>query len=141
MVVQRGFEPAVEPHFLPDSYCDRPNKSALEAIGITRKRCGRYDWVLELDIKGLFDNISLALLLKAVDKHTDVSWIKLYIRRWLTAPMRLPDGTQQAREKGTPQGGVVSSFLANLYLHYVFDKWLEKHYPTLEVDPKNWTVR
>lgn len=117
---------------MPDSYGCRPNKSALDAIGVTRKRCWRYDWVLEFDIKGLFDNIPHDLLLKAVDKHTAVAWIKLYIRRWLSAPVQLPDGMQRARDRGTPQGGVISPLLANLYLHYVFDRWLEKHYPTLE---------
>ena len=106
MVVKLTLEPGVEPHFLPDSYGYRPNKSALDAIGVTRKRCWRYDWVLEFDIKGLFDNIPHDLLLKAVDKHTAVPWIKLYIRRWLSAPVQLPDGMQRARDRGTPQGGV-----------------------------------
>lgn len=129
MVVKLAFEPSVEPHFLADSYGYRPNKSALDAIGVTRERCWRYDWVLEFDIKGLFDNIPHELLLKAVDKHTDCPWVRLYVRRWLTAPMQMPNGEQVPREKGTPQGGVISPLLANLYLHYVFDKWLQKHYP------------
>jgi len=132
MVVKLEFEPTVEPHFLVDSYGYRPGKSALDAIGVTRKRCWRHDWVLEFDIKGLFDNIPHDLLMKAVEKHTDTAWIKLYIRRWLTAPMQMTDGTQQARERGTPQGGVISPLLANLYLHYVFDKWLQRHYPHIE---------
>jgi len=129
MVVKLEFEPQVEPCFLADSYGYRPNKSALDAIGVTRQRCWRYDWVLEFDIKGLFDNIPHDLLLKAVHKHTDSPWVKLYIKRWLTAPMQMPDGEQVARELGTPQGGVISPVLSNLFLHYVFDKWLEKHYP------------
>ena len=129
MVVKLEFEPSVEPHFLADSYGYRPNKSALDAIGVTRERCWRYDWVLEFDIKGLFDNIPHDLLLKAVDKHTDCPWVRLYIRRWLTAPMQMANGEQVQRDKGTPQGGVISPQLANLYLHYVFDKWLQKHYP------------
>lgn len=129
MVVRLEFESRVEPHFLPDSYGYRPNKSALQAIEITRKRCWDLDWVLEFDIKGLFDNIPHDLLLKAVDKHTDCQWVRLYIRRWLTAPMRLPTGQKVCRDKGTPQGGVISPVLANLYLHYVFDKWLHQHYP------------
>jgi len=128
MVVKLEFEPAVEPHFLPDSYGYRPGKSALDAVGVTRKRCWDYDWVIEFDIKGLFDNISHDLLMKAVEKHTDSAWVRLYIERWLTAPMQLPDGTVQARGKGTPQGGVISPVLSNLFLHYVFDKWLQKHY-------------
>lgn len=129
MVVKLEFEPKVEPHFLADSYGYRPNKSALDAIGVTRQRCWQYDWVLEFDIKGLFDNIPHDLLLKAVDKHTDIPWVRLYIERWLTAPIQMPSGEKIARAMGTPQGGVISPVLANLFLHYVFDKWLVKHYP------------
>ena len=129
MVVKLEFEPDVEPHFLPDSYGYRPGKSALDAIAVTRKRCWKYDWVLEFDIKGLFDNISHELLLKAVDKHTDSPWVRLYTRRWLTASMQLADGSVVQREKGTPQGGVISPILANLFLHYAFDKWLQKYHP------------
>ena len=128
MVVKLTFEPLVEPHFLPDSYGYRPNKSAIDAIGITRQRCWKYDWVLEFDIKGLFDNIPHDLLLKAVDKHTDNPWVRLYIERWLTAPMQKANGEIVQRNKGTPQGGVISPVLSNLFLHYVFDKWLQKHY-------------
>ena len=129
MVVKLEFEPQVEPLFLPDSYGYRPNKSALDAIGVTRQRCWRQDWVLEFDIKGLFDNIPHELLLKAVHKHTDSPWVRLYIKRWLTAPMQMPNGERVARGLGTPQGGVISPILSNLFLHYVFDKWLQKHYP------------
>lgn len=129
MVVKLEFEPQVEPLFLPDSYGYRPNKSALDAIGVTRQRCWRQDWVLEFDIKGLFDNIPHDLLLKAVHKHTDSPWVRLYIKRWLTAPMQMPNGERVARGLGTPQGGVISPILSNLFLHYVFDKWLQKHYP------------
>ena len=129
MVVKLEFEPQVEPLFLPDSYGYRPNKSALDAIGVTRQRCWRQDWVLEFDIKGLFDNIPHDLLLKAVHKHTDSPWVRLYIKRWLTAPMQMPNGERVARGLGTPQGGVISPILSNLFLHYVFDKWLQTHYP------------
>jgi len=129
MVVKLEFEPSVEPYFLNDSYGYRPHKSALDAIGVTRQRCWHYDWVLEFDIKGLFDNIPHDLLLKAVDKHTDNPWVKLYIQRWLVAPMQMQDGKQIDRNMGTPQGGVISPVLSNLFLHYVFDKWLQKHYP------------
>ena len=131
MVVKLEFEPEVEPHFLPDSYGYRPCKSALDAIGVTRERCWRYDWVLEFDIKGLFDNIPHDLLLKAVYKHTESAWVRLYIERWLTAPIQMPNGEQISRDKGTPQGGVISPILANLFLHYVFDKWVQKHYPMI----------
>ena len=130
-VVKLEFEPQVEPHFLDDSYGYRPNKSALDAIGVTRQRCWRYDWVVEFDIKGLFDHIPHDLLLKAVDKHTDTAWVRLYIERWLTAPMQTQDGEQIERVQGTPQGGVISPILVNLFLHYVLDKWLQKQYPEL----------
>ena len=123
------FEPVVEPIFLPDSYGYRPGKSALDAIEITRKRCWDYNWILEWDIKGLFDNISHQLLLKAVRKHTECKWVLLYIERWLTAPMQLADGTLVHRTKGTPQGGVVSPCLANLFLHYAFDAWMGRTFP------------
>lgn len=132
MTVKLQFEPKVEPYFLEDSYGYRPNKSALDAISVTRKRCWQYDWVLEFDIVGLFDNISHELLQKAIDKHTDCRWTKLYIKRWLKAPMEMPDGTLKERDCGTPQGGVVSPVLSNLFLHYVFDKWMEQNYSHIE---------
>jgi len=128
MVVKLEFEPCVEPFFLSDSYGYRPNKSALQAIDVTRKRCWEYNWVIEYDIKGLFDNINHTLLMKAVRKHTDNKWVILYIERWLKAPMQLPDGTLQERTKGTPQGGVISPVLSNLFLHYVFDVWMSRNY-------------
>ena len=131
MVVKLAFEPQVELHFLPDSYGYRPNRSALDAVGITRRRCWKYNWVLEFDIKGLFDHIPHDLLLKAVHEHTKNPWVLLYIKRWLTAPQQLEDGRTEARDKGTPQGGVISPLLANLFLHYVFDKWMQKHYPSM----------
>jgi group II intron reverse transcriptase/maturase len=121
MVVKLEIEPLLEPHFLPDSYGYRPGKSALDAVGVTRRRCWQHDWVLEFDIKGLFDNIDHDLLMKAVGKHVQCKWALLYIKRWLTAPMQLPDGSLTARVKGVPQGGVASPLLSNLFLHYVFD--------------------
>lgn len=129
MAVRLELEPQVEPHFLADSYGYRPKKSALQAIEVTRRRCWDQDWVLEFDIKGLFDNIDHDLLMKAVAKRTDNPWVRLYIRRWLKAPMQLESGELVDRDKGTPQGGVISPVLANLFLHYVFDAWLTKHYP------------
>lgn len=129
MVVKRMLEPKLEPIFLPDSYGYRPRKSALDAVGVTRERCWKYDWILEFDIKGLFDNIDHGLLLKALEKHTDCKWVKLYIKRWLTAPLQLKDGTLVQRTRGTPQGGVVSPLLANLFLHYTFDVWMARNYP------------
>lgn len=129
MTVKSCFEPLVEPHFHPDSYGYRPGKSAIDAVGITRQRCWKYDWVLEFDIKGLFDNIDHELLMKAVRKHTDCKWIILYIERWLKAPFQTKEGKVIERSAGTPQGGVISPVLANLFLHYVFDKWMEKNFP------------
>ncbi|MFY9876338.1 MAG: group II intron reverse transcriptase/maturase [Rhodomicrobium sp.] len=129
MVVKMVLEPALEPVFLPDSYGYRPEKSALDAVAITRERCWKHDWVLEFDIKALFDNIDHGLLLKALDKHTDCKWVRLYIERWLTAPLQLADGKLVQRARGTPQGGVVSPLLANLFLHYTFDVWMTRTYP------------
>lgn len=130
-VVKLIIEPQLEPVFLPDSYGYRPNKSALDAIGVTRERCWRYDWVLEFDIKGLFDNISHELLMKAVRKHITEPWILLYTERWLQAPMQQSDGKQVERTRGTPQGGVVSCIYSNLFLHYVFDAWMAREHPEL----------
>jgi RNA-directed DNA polymerase len=131
MVVKMYLEPLVEPHFHQDSYGYRPGRSATQAVGVARQRCWRIDWVLDLDIKGFFDNLDHALLMRAVRKHTDCRWIILYIARWLTAPAQLPDGTLVAREQGTPQGGVVSPLLANLFLHYAFDVWMQRNYPSI----------
>lgn len=128
MVAKMYLEPVLEPCFHPDSYGYRPGKSAIQAVEVTRRRCWKYDWVLEFDIKGLFDNIDHDLLMRAVRKHTDCKWILLYIERWLRAPFQ-KDGILVERTKGTPQGGVISPLLANLFLHYVFDKWMERNYP------------
>ena len=129
MVAKAYFEPTVEPHFLPDSYGYRPGKSAIDAVAVTRKRCWRYDWVLEFDIKGLFDNIDHNLLLRAVSKHTDIKWVILYIERWLKAPFQMTSGERIERMSGTPQGGVISPVLSNLFLHYVFDVWMSRKRP------------
>lgn len=128
MVVKMVLEPEVEPRFHEDSYGYRPGKSAHQAIGVARQRCWRYNYVLEVDIKGFFDNINHGLLLKAVQKHTQCRWILLYIERWLQAPVLHESGQIEQRDKGTPQGGVISPLLANLYLHYSFDVWMTKNY-------------
>jgi len=132
MVVKLIFEPNVEPYFYPDSYGYRPKKSALDAVGITRKRCWIYNWCLEFDIKGLFDNIDHHLLMKAVRKHTDNKWVTLYIERWLKTPMQLPDGSLQEKTRGTMQGGVISPVLSNLFLHYVFDSWMSREHKGIQ---------
>jgi RNA-directed DNA polymerase len=130
-VAKLHFEPGVEPHFHEDSYGYRPGKSALQAVAITRKRCWRYNWVLEFDIRGLFDNIDHELLMRAAKKHTASPWILLYVERWLKALFQQEDGTVMERGKGTPQGGVISPVLANLFLHYVFDAWMKRNHPEL----------
>ncbi len=129
VVAKMYLEPVLEPNFHQDSYGYRPGKSAIQAVEVTRRRCWKYDWVLEFDIKGLFDNINHDLLMRAVRKHTDCKWMLLYIERWLKAPFQGEDGILVERTKGTPQGGVISPLLANLFLHYVFDKWMERNYP------------
>jgi RNA-directed DNA polymerase len=131
MVVKSRLEPVVDPLFHPDSYGYRPGKSALEAVGQTRQRCWKLDWVIDLDIKGFFDNIDHDLLMRAVKKHAKDKWVVLYIERWLQAPAQAEDGHVTARGKGTPQGGVVSPLLANLFLHYAFDRWMQRTYPHL----------
>lgn len=128
MVVKMHLEPELDRQFHADSYGYRPFKSAHEAIGHARQRCWQLDWVIDLDIKGLFDNIPHDLMLKAVRKHCDERWVILYIERWLSAPA-MKQGVLVDREKGTPQGGVISPLLANLFLHYAFDKWMEGKYP------------
>jgi RNA-directed DNA polymerase len=130
MVVKQLIEPDLDPIFLADSYGYRPGKSALDAVGVTRKRCWQYDWVLEFDIRGLFDNISHELLLKAVRKHVTCKWALLYIERWLTAPME-QNGNRIERTRGTPQGSVISPILSNLFLHYAFDLWMKRTHPAL----------
>src|SRR5262249_27417374 len=128
-VVKMVLEPGVEPHFHADSYGYRPGKSALDAVGVARKRCWEADWVIDLDIKGFFESIRHDLVERAVAHHTDIPWVRLYIARWLRAPAQCPDGTLGQRTKGTPQGGVISPLLANLFLHYAFDLWMQRRFP------------
>ena len=130
MVVKQLIEPQLDPIFLKDAYGYRPGKSALDAVGVTRERCWKYDWILEFDIKGLFDNISHELLLKAARRHIKCKWALIYIERWLKAPM-VKNGERIERHRGTPQGGVVSPILSNLFLHYTFDLWMQREHPDL----------
>jgi RNA-directed DNA polymerase len=131
-VVKMMLEPKLEPIFHKDSYGYRKNKSAIEAVGVTRERCWKYNWCLEFDIKGLFDNLDHTLLMKAVRKHVTEEWILLYVQRWLEAPTQMENGVLKQRARGTPQGGIISTLLSNLFLHYVFDVWMERAYPHLE---------
>ena len=129
MVVKMTLEPKLEPCFHTDSYGYRPGKSAIEAVGKVRERCWRYNWVIDLDIKGFFDNLNHDLLKLALEKHRPEKWVMLYIGRWLKAPVQQLDGSLNERTKGTPQGGVISPLLANLYLHYAMDEWLRVKHP------------
>jgi RNA-directed DNA polymerase len=122
-------EEKLEPIFHPDSYGYRRGRSAHDALAVTRRRCWRQDWVVDLDIRAFFDSVDHDLLLKAVAHHTDERWVLLYIERWLKAPMQMPDGTLVAREKGTPQGSPISPLLANLFMHYAFDTWMVRDFP------------
>lgn len=131
MVAKMYLEPVVEPQFHVDSYGYRPKKSAKEAVAQARQRCWRNDWVIDIDIKGFFDNIDHTLMMHAVRKHTPCKWLLLYIERWLKASAIKPDGRQIERNTGTPQGGVASPLLANIFLHHVFDNWMATEYPRL----------
>ncbi len=128
MVVKMYLEPLIEPHFHNDSYGYRPNKSGLDAVEVARRMCWKYDWILDIDIKGFFDNIDHELMMRAVKRHTQEPWILIYVQRWLEAPAEAKDGSLVKRTKGTPQGGVISPLLANLYLHYAFDEWMKRNY-------------
>jgi RNA-directed DNA polymerase len=126
-----ALEPELEKFFHPDSYGYRPGRSAHDALEVTRRRCWRRDWVLEYDIRGLFDNIDHELLLRAVRYHCKERWIVLHVERWLNAPIQRVDGTVMERTVGTPQGGPLSPLLANLVLHCALDYWLASHHPEI----------
>jgi RNA-directed DNA polymerase len=128
-VVKMYLEPEVEPMFHDDSYGYRPGRSALQAVGICRERCWQRDWVIDLDIKAFFDTLDHELVLKAVRHHTDKKWIVLFVERWLTAPLQQADGTLVSRDQGSPQGSAISPLLANLFMHYAFEAWMERTNP------------
>ncbi len=133
-IVKMVLEPEVEPKFHPDSYAYRPNKSALDAVGVARERCWRKDWVIDLDIKAFFDSLDHDLVMRAVAHHTKSAWVRMYIERWLRAPVQMPDGTTAPRTRGTPQGAVVSPILANLFLHHAFDAWMTRTFPRVQFE-------
>ncbi len=128
MVVKHYLEPRLEPIFDQDSYGYRPNKSAQAAVAVMRERCWQYQWVVEFDIKGAFDHIGHAMLLKALEHHDAPPWVKLYIKRWLVAAFEKADGTLVERACGVPQGGVISPLLMNLFMHYTFDAWMRREF-------------
>ena len=128
-VVSQVIEGGAEPVFHPDSFGYRPGRSALDAVGLCRQRCWKYDWVVEFDIRKFFDSVPHDLVVKAVRSVCDVPWVVLYVKRWLVAPLALPDGTLQDRDRGTPQGSAVSPILANLFLHWAFDVWMAREFP------------
>jgi RNA-directed DNA polymerase len=130
-VVKMVLEPLVEPMFHPDSYGYRPGRSALDAVSVARKRCWDADWVIDLDIKDFFGSISHDLIERAVAHHTDLAWVRLYVGRWLRAPIQREDGTLEQPARGTPQGGVASPLLANLFMHYAFDAWMQRTFPSV----------
>lgn len=129
-VVKDYLEPILEPVFHVNSFGYRPGRSAHDALAQCQHNCIHYSWVVDLDIKGFFDNISHEWMMKMVSHHTQEKWILLYTERWLKAGIEQADGSNAARTKGTPQGGVISPLLANLYLHHAFDMWMSKHFPT-----------
>lgn len=133
-VVALQLEERTESIFHDDSYGYRPSRSALDAIETCRLRCQQRDWVLDLDIQKFFDSVDHELMVKAVEANTDQKWVVLYVRRWLAAPLALPDGTLAERDRGTPQGSAVSPVLANLFMHYAFDAWMEREFPTVQFE-------
>ncbi|WP_264686501.1 group II intron reverse transcriptase/maturase [Wolbachia endosymbiont (group B) of Rhopobota naevana] len=130
-VASMYLEPLVEPKFHEDSYGYRPNRSALDAVDTARKRCWRYDWVIDLDISGFFDNLDHKLALQAIKKHTDCKWVILYVERWMKAPIQQTDGSKVIRDKGVPQGGSISPIISNIFMHHVFDEWMRQKCPTI----------
>lgn len=129
-VVRQYMEARLDPLFHKDSYGYRPGKSAHQAIATCAERCRRNGWVLEIDISAFFDNVQHDLVIKALEHHKMPPWVILYCKRWLEAPMVCMENPSELRQrkKGTPQGGVISPLLANLFLHYAFDIWMQKHH-------------
>jgi RNA-directed DNA polymerase len=133
-VVARHLGVRVEPMFHVDSFGYRPGRSALEAVERCRERCWKRDWVIDLDVAKFFDSVPWGLIVKAVQAHTDAPWVVLYVKRWLAAPIQMPDGTLAERDRGTPQGSPVSPVLANLFMHYAFDAWMGREFPAVQFE-------
>ena len=135
-VAAMALEARTESIFHPDSYGYRPRRGALDALATCRRRCWEKDWVIDLDVAKFFDTVDHDLMVKAVKANisADQKWVLMYVRRWLRAPMRQPDGTLTERDRGTPQGSAVSPVLANLFMHYAFDLWLSREFPVVEFE-------
>jgi group II intron reverse transcriptase/maturase len=133
-VVALQLEPRMESIFYDDSYGYRPGRSPLMAVEKCRERCWKKDWILDLDVQKFFDSVDHDLMVRAVEANTDQKWVVLHVKRWLKAPMQLPDGTVVGRDRGTPQGSAVSPVLANLFMNYAFDWWLEREFPAVEFE-------
>jgi RNA-directed DNA polymerase len=133
-VVALTLEARTESIFHDDSYGYRPRRSALDAVARCRQRCQTKNWVLDLDVAKFFDSVDHDLMVKAVEANTEHRWVVLYVKRWLKAPLALPDGTLAERDRGTPQGSAVSPVLANLFMHYAFDLFLAREFPTVQFE-------
>lgn len=133
-VVKNHLEPLLEPHFHRSSFGYRPNRSARQAIQQATEQCYKKAWVLDLDIEGFFDNLDHELVMRALQRHTTEKWVLMYVERWLKAPIEHEDGLLEYPTKGSPQGGVISPLISNLYLHYAFDKWMSIHYGSIEFE-------
>jgi group II intron reverse transcriptase/maturase len=130
-VIKSYLEPRLEEVFSEHSYGYRPLKNSHQAVAEVRDNVQKYAWVIDMDISSFFDNMSHEKVMLALERHVDEKWVLMYAKRWLTAPMMDKNGNVTNREKGTPQGGVISPLLANLFLHYTFDKWFGQHYADL----------
>ena len=129
-VIRKELEMIVEPHFSANSYGYRPGKSQHMAVKQCEENCQKFNWAIDLDIKGFFDNIDHRLLIRAVKRFTTSKHILMYVKRWLNAPVQKRDGSLEPKQgKGTPQGGVISPLLANIFLHFAFDTWFEETFP------------
>jgi group II intron reverse transcriptase/maturase len=133
-VIRRYLEPRIEKHFHKNSFAYRKNRNAQQAIEQATQQCYKRAWVIDLDIKGFFDNLNHELVMKAVQNHTQEKWVLMYIERWLKAPVKHEDGTLEYPIKGSPQGGVISPLLANMYLHYTFDLWMDINCKSVEFE-------
>jgi len=133
-VVRAYLEPKIEPTFHNDSYGFRRGRNAHQAIRATAKRCSWHSWVIDIDIRKYFDTIDHDLLLKGVRRYTDEKWVLMYIERWLKSGTLKENGEMEERTIGSVQGGVISPLLANVFLHFVFDKWMDIHYPTIKFE-------